>query len=302
MYHNRVAGNRPGFARQLQLQIILTKSLDIVRLVAITGSVIVEGARTSVSVSPGEDVAGGGLLTDAHNPAQPGTRLVELNHAALPVDGEKAGAALEPDDALPEVVPADLEPQPQHRGEGVVVLLADLLRPQVVVPGLLLVDEPGEVGWRVGLPGGAQSFQSFANLVFFFYPRNSRLFIRQIDDLHVRRLDEGEEGRVGHHLAAVAPGVVEVDIPQEQCLPVRQQAINIKVIQLENFGGRCFICDEAEDLEVSPVPLHGPHLVSSDVHVPAAVEGGGVASEHDAGHAHAEVAQTTRTFNKQQEN
>ena len=79
MYHNRVAGNRPGFARQLQLQIILTKSLDIVRLVAITGSVIVEGARTGVSVSPGEDVAGGGLLTDAHNPAQPGTRLVELN-------------------------------------------------------------------------------------------------------------------------------------------------------------------------------------------------------------------------------
>ena len=39
--------------------------------------------------------------------------------------------------------------------------------------------------------------------------------------------------------------------------------INIKVIQLENFGGRCFICDEAEDLEVSPVPLHGPHLVSA---------------------------------------
>ena len=39
--------------------------------------------------------------------------------------------------------------------------------------------------------------------------------------------------------------------------------INIKVIQLENFGRRCFICDEAEDLEVSPVPLHGPHLVSA---------------------------------------
>ena len=34
----------------------------------------------------------------------------------------------------------------------------------------------------------------------------------------------------------------------------------------------------------------------SDVHVPAAVEGGGVASEHDAGHAHAEVAQTARTW------
>ena len=81
MYHNRVAGNRPGFARQLQLQI------------------------------------------------------------TLPVDGEEAGAALEPDDALPEVVPADLEPQPQHRGKGVVVLLADLLRPQVVVPGLAKVDQ-----------------------------------------------------------------------------------------------------------------------------------------------------------------
>ena len=34
----------------------------------------------------------------------------------------------------------------------------------------------------------------------------------------------------------------------------------------------------------------------SDVHVPAAVEGGGVSSEHDAGHAHAEVAQTARTW------
>ena len=62
--------------------------------------------------------------------------LLSAHHAALPVDGEEAGAALEPDDALPEVVAADLEPQPQHRGEGVVVLLADLLRPQVVVPGL----------------------------------------------------------------------------------------------------------------------------------------------------------------------
>ena len=41
----------------------------------------------------------------------------------------------------------------------------------------------------------------------------------------MRRLDEGEEGGVGHHLAAVAPRVVEVDVPQEQCLPVRQQAL-----------------------------------------------------------------------------
>ena len=63
------------------------------------------------------------------------------HHAALPVDGEEAGAALESDDALPEVVAADLEPQPQHRGEGVVVLLADLLRPQVVVPGLAKVGQ-----------------------------------------------------------------------------------------------------------------------------------------------------------------
>ena len=45
------------------------------------------------------------------------------------------------------------------------------------------------------------------------------------DDLHVRRLDEREEGCIGHDLAAVAPGVVEVDVPQEQCLPVRQQAL-----------------------------------------------------------------------------
>ena len=41
----------------------------------------------------------------------------------------------------------------------------------------------------------------------------------------MRRLDEGEEGGVGHHLAAVAPRVVEVDVPQEQGLPVRQQAL-----------------------------------------------------------------------------
>ena len=79
MYHKRVAGYRPGFARQLQLKIILTQSLALVRLLAINGSVIVEGASTSVSVSPGQDVASAGLLTDAHNPAQPGTRLVELN-------------------------------------------------------------------------------------------------------------------------------------------------------------------------------------------------------------------------------
>ena len=67
--------------------------------------------------------------------------LCGAHHAALPVDGEEAGAALESDDALPEVVAADLEPQPQHRGEGVVVLLADLLRPQVVVPGLAKVGQ-----------------------------------------------------------------------------------------------------------------------------------------------------------------
>ena len=79
MYHKRAAGYRPGFARQLQLKIILTQSLALVRLLAITESVLVEGASTGVSVSPGQDVARGGLLTDAHNPAQPGTRLVELN-------------------------------------------------------------------------------------------------------------------------------------------------------------------------------------------------------------------------------
>ena len=79
MYHKRVAGYRPGFARQLQLKIILTQSLALVGLVAITRSVLVEGASTGVSVSPGQDVARGGLLTDAHNPTQPWTRLMELN-------------------------------------------------------------------------------------------------------------------------------------------------------------------------------------------------------------------------------
>ena len=157
-------------------------------------SMMTHSPRFLVSDSRSVDITSDREWSYIHNPQCSCT-----HHAALPVDGEEAGAALQSDDALPEVVPADLEPQPQHRGEGVVVLLADLLRPQVVIPGLakvgqlwllcvnhslsvhlLLVDEPGEVGWRVGLPGGAQSFQSFANLVFFFYPGNSRLFIRQI--------------------------------------------------------------------------------------------------------------------------
>ena len=62
------------------------------------------------------------------------------HHAALPVDSQQAGAALQLDHPRLEVVPGDLEAEAKHRGEGVVVLLADLLRPQVVVPGLAKVD------------------------------------------------------------------------------------------------------------------------------------------------------------------
>ena len=56
------------------------------------------------------------------------------------------------------------------------------------------------------------------------------------DDLHVRRLDECKEGCIGHHLAAVAPGVMKVNVPQEQGLPVRQQALQ-PVIHVKN----CFL-------------------------------------------------------------
>ena len=60
----------------------------------------------------------------------------DTDHAALPVDGEQAGAALQFDDAGLEVVAGDLEPETEDGGEGVVILLPDLLRSQVVVPGL----------------------------------------------------------------------------------------------------------------------------------------------------------------------
>ena len=63
----------------------------------------------------------------------------DTDHAALPVDGEQAGAALQLDDAGLEVVTRDLKPEPQHRGESVVIFLPDLLRPQIVISGLVTV-------------------------------------------------------------------------------------------------------------------------------------------------------------------
>ena len=47
------------------------------------------------------------------------------------------------------------------------------------------------------------------------------------DDLHVRRLDECEEGGVGHHLTAVTARVVEVHVPEEQSATIRQEALAI---------------------------------------------------------------------------
>ena len=63
----------------------------------------------------------------------------DTDHAALPVDGEETGAALQFDDAGPEVVAGDLEPQPEDRGESVVIFLSDLLRSQIVISGLSLI-------------------------------------------------------------------------------------------------------------------------------------------------------------------
>ena len=62
--------------------------------------------------------------------------VTDTDHAALPVDGEETGAALQFDDAGLEVVARDLEPEPQHRGESVVIFLSDLLRSQIVISGL----------------------------------------------------------------------------------------------------------------------------------------------------------------------
>ena len=62
--------------------------------------------------------------------------VTDTDHAALPVDGEETGAALQFDDAGLEVVAGDLEPETEHGGESVVILLPDLLRSQVVVSGL----------------------------------------------------------------------------------------------------------------------------------------------------------------------
>ena len=43
---------------------------------------------------------------------------------------------------------------------------------------LLLVDEPGQVGRRVGLPGGAERLQGLTDLIFLLDPRDPRLLIR----------------------------------------------------------------------------------------------------------------------------
>ena len=43
---------------------------------------------------------------------------------------------------------------------------------------LLLVDEPGQVGRRVGLPGGAERLQGLTDLIFLLDPCDPRLLIR----------------------------------------------------------------------------------------------------------------------------
>ena len=43
---------------------------------------------------------------------------------------------------------------------------------------------------------------------------------------------------------------------------LRYTYINIKMVQFENFGGRCFISNETEYLKISSVPLYCPHFVS----------------------------------------
>ena len=63
----------------------------------------------------------------------------DTDHAALPVDGEETGAALQFDDAGLEVVTRDLEAEPQDRGESVVIFLPDLLRSQIVISSLVTV-------------------------------------------------------------------------------------------------------------------------------------------------------------------
>ena len=90
----------------------------------------------------------------------------------------------------------------------------------------------------------------------------------------------------------------------------RDTHIYIEIVQFEHFGWRPFVCNVSEYLKVASVPLDSPDLVPGmwwvagdhvhvqslpGLHVPAAVEGGGVPPEHNAGHTHSQVAQTTRT-------
>ena len=36
--------------------------------------------------------------------------------------------------------------------------------------------------------------------------------------------------------------------------------VNVKVVQLEDLGGRLLVSDEPEDLKIATVPFHCPHL------------------------------------------
>ena len=44
----------------------------------------------------------------------------------------------------------------------------------------LLIDEPGEVGWWMGLPGGAECLQALPYLVLLLDPRDPGLLVRQV--------------------------------------------------------------------------------------------------------------------------
>ena len=36
--------------------------------------------------------------------------------------------------------------------------------------------------------------------------------------------------------------------------------VNIEVVQLKDFGGWVLVCNEPEDLKITTVPFHCPHL------------------------------------------
>ena len=92
---------------------------------------------------------------------------------------------------------------------------------------LLLVDEPGQVGRRMRLPGGTERLQGLADLIFLLDPGDTWLLIREVNYLHVSWLDQCQEGGISHHLAAVTTRVVEVHVPEEQSATIRQEALAI---------------------------------------------------------------------------